>query len=109
MAPARPARAAASAARRCAAWAKEYEHPAVGRLSLPIETLTLLGRPDLMLSVLTSEPGSESAQRVRPAARLIPFRDRSSATFLVAPWASVLAASWASLRLPWASLQVTVS
>lgn len=44
---------------------KEYEHPAVGRLSLPFETLTLPGRPDLMLSVLTPEPGSESAQRVR--------------------------------------------
>ncbi|MFF5521825.1 helix-turn-helix domain-containing protein [Streptomyces coeruleorubidus] len=44
---------------------KEYEHPGVGRLSLPFETLTLPGRPELMLSVLTPEPGSESAQRVR--------------------------------------------
>ncbi|WP_026004733.1 helix-turn-helix domain-containing protein [Streptomyces sp. AA1529] len=44
---------------------KEYAHPAVGRLSLPFETLTLPGRPDLMLSVLTPDPGSESARRVR--------------------------------------------
>ncbi|MFJ8025492.1 helix-turn-helix domain-containing protein [Streptomyces sp. NPDC096311] len=44
---------------------KEYEHPAVGRLSLPFETLTLPGRPDLMLSVLTPDPGSESARRVQ--------------------------------------------
>ncbi|GHA71314.1 MULTISPECIES: helix-turn-helix domain-containing protein [Streptomyces] len=44
---------------------KEYAHPGVGRLSLPFETLTLPGRPDLMLSVLTPQPGSESAQRVR--------------------------------------------
>ncbi|MER7484175.1 helix-turn-helix transcriptional regulator [Streptomyces sp. NPDC126510] len=44
---------------------KEYEHPAVGRLSLPFETLTLPGRPDLMLSVLTPDPGSECEQRVR--------------------------------------------
>ncbi|MBM9506876.1 helix-turn-helix domain-containing protein [Actinacidiphila acididurans] len=44
---------------------KEYEHPVVGRLSLPFQTLTVPGRPDLMMSVLTPEPGSESAQRVR--------------------------------------------
>jgi hypothetical protein len=44
---------------------KEYEHPVVGRLSLPFQTLTLPGRPDLMMSVLTPEAGSESARRVR--------------------------------------------
>ncbi|MFG2135090.1 helix-turn-helix domain-containing protein [Streptomyces sp. NPDC048751] len=44
---------------------KEYEHPAVGWLSLPFETLTLPGRPDLMMSVLTPVQGSESAQRLR--------------------------------------------
>ncbi|MFF1697629.1 helix-turn-helix domain-containing protein [Streptomyces sp. NPDC058257] len=47
---------------------KEYEHPAVGRLTLPFETLTLPGRPDLMLSVLTPDAGSASAEGVRQLA-----------------------------------------
>lgn len=42
---------------------KEYEYPVVGRLTLQFETLTLPGRPDLLMSVLTADPG----ERVGPA------------------------------------------
>ncbi|MFI9170256.1 helix-turn-helix domain-containing protein [Streptomyces lincolnensis] len=47
---------------------KEYEHPVVGRLTLPFQTLTVPGRPDLLMSVLTADPGSASARRVEALA-----------------------------------------
>ncbi|MFF9607252.1 hypothetical protein ACF1GY_34040 [Streptomyces sp. NPDC014684] len=40
----------------------------MGRLSLPFETLTLPGRPDLLLSVLTPYSGSVLAEGVRQLA-----------------------------------------
>ncbi|MEU6122884.1 helix-turn-helix transcriptional regulator [Streptomyces sp. NPDC047123] len=43
---------------------KRIDHPVVGELVLPYETLTLPGDPDQLLVVYTPEPGSDSADRL---------------------------------------------
>ncbi|MFE7574995.1 helix-turn-helix transcriptional regulator [Streptomyces sp. NPDC057521] len=43
---------------------KRMAHPVVGALTLPYETLTVPGEPDLSLVVYTPEPGSETAERI---------------------------------------------
>lgn len=43
---------------------KRIDHPAVGGLTLPYETLGLPGDPDQSLVVYTPEPGSETAERI---------------------------------------------
>ncbi|MFE9813019.1 hypothetical protein ACFYRN_35115 [Streptomyces sp. NPDC005227] len=57
---------------------KEYEHPVVGRLTLPFETLTLPARPELLMSVLTAEPGSASARGVRELGDRADSREHSA-------------------------------
>lgn len=43
---------------------KRIDHPAVGGLTLPYETLGVPGDPDQSLVVYTPEPGSETAERI---------------------------------------------
>ncbi|MEU8959765.1 helix-turn-helix transcriptional regulator [Streptomyces sp. NPDC048518] len=43
---------------------KRMNHPVVGELVLPYETLALPGDPDQLMVVYTPEPGSESADRL---------------------------------------------
>ncbi|THA56173.1 helix-turn-helix domain-containing protein [Streptomyces sp. A1136] len=43
---------------------KLIDHPVVGRLELPYETLALPGEPDQLLVVYTAPPGSETAHRL---------------------------------------------
>ncbi|WP_329121728.1 helix-turn-helix transcriptional regulator [Streptomyces sp. NBC_01465] len=43
---------------------KRVQHPLVGELSLPYESLTVHGDPDQVLVVYTPEPGSPTAERV---------------------------------------------
>lgn len=43
---------------------KLIDHPVVGRLELPYETLALPGEPDQLLVVYTVPPGSETAHRL---------------------------------------------
>ncbi|KUJ66846.1 XRE family transcriptional regulator [Streptomyces albus subsp. albus] len=58
---------------------KRLEHPVVGELRLPYETLTIPGEPDQVLVVYTPEPGSQAEERLR----------------LLASWAATPAASTA--------------
>ncbi|WP_328919708.1 MULTISPECIES: helix-turn-helix transcriptional regulator [unclassified Streptomyces] len=44
---------------------KHFHHPVVGDLDLPFETLILPAHPDLLLTVLTPEPGTTAAHQVR--------------------------------------------
>lgn len=43
---------------------KRIDHPVVGGLTLPYETLGVPGDPDQSLVVYTPEPGSETAERI---------------------------------------------
>ncbi|NEB81335.1 helix-turn-helix transcriptional regulator [Streptomyces sp. SID14478] len=45
--------------------AKRIQHPVVGELSLPYETLTVAGEPEQALVVYTPEPGSVTEERLR--------------------------------------------
>ncbi|MFF9816358.1 helix-turn-helix domain-containing protein [Streptomyces sp. NPDC014006] len=48
----------------CARGVKKIHHPVTGLLTLPYETLSLPGDPDLTIVVYTPEPGSETAERL---------------------------------------------
>ncbi|MFF1560208.1 helix-turn-helix transcriptional regulator [Streptomyces sp. NPDC058279] len=51
---------------------KLIDHPVVGRLVLPYETLALPGEPDQLVVVYTPQPGSETARRLARLATAAP-------------------------------------